>query len=69
MSIKKIVLIDEVVWLIDTGSNDLQAKSLIFSGKLETVIGHTQTRDWKTSNCQIFVIFWMLLHLCAHITI
>jgi hypothetical protein len=49
LSIKKPAVIDEVVLLIEIGSSELQAKCLIFSDKLEIVIGFTQTQNWKTS--------------------
>jgi hypothetical protein len=43
MSIKKTVVIEEIVLLNEIGSGDLQSKGLIFSSKLEIVIGSTQT--------------------------
>jgi hypothetical protein len=45
MSIKKPLISNEVVLLVEIGSGDLKVKSLIFSGELEIVTGSTQTRN------------------------
>ena len=49
MSIKKSVITDKIVLLLNQ-SSEPAVKGLIFSDKLEIVIGLTQARNWKTSN-------------------